>query len=77
MRHCRERPRGRGRPCLTEYLGVLSALTQPLGQVRGGRDDKKTTHVGNEEDHFTDGTKKGMKYIVKAAVASAHMPYIL
>lgn len=48
-----------------------------MGQVSGGPDDKKTTHVGNEENHFTDGTKKGMNYIVNAAVARAHLSYIL
>ncbi|CAB1443144.1 unnamed protein product [Pleuronectes platessa] len=42
----------------------------PPGRATGGLDDKKTTHVGNEEDRFTDGTKKGMKYTVNAAVAN-------
>lgn len=58
-------------------FGCFIGFNSAPGAGGGGRDDKKTTHVGNEEDHFTDGTKKRMIYIVNAAVASAHMSYIL
>lgn len=58
-------------------FGCFIGFNSAPGAGERVRDDKKTTHVGNEEDHFTDGTKKGMKYTVNAAVASAHMSYIL
>lgn len=57
-------------PMFNRIFGCFIGFNSAPRAGEGGLDDKKTAHVGNEGDCFTDRTKNRMNYTVNAGVAS-------
>lgn len=53
-------------------FGCFIGFNLASGAGEKGLGDKKTAHVGNEEDGFTHGAGSSMKYGVNAAALAAH-----
>lgn len=53
-------------------FGCFIGFNLARGAGERGPGDKKTTHVGNEEDGLTHGANSSMKYGVNAEALPAH-----